>query len=171
MLNGVTVELTPKMLLGTLRDNLIDGERISDLDLTECIKDVGLEDILRQLDEGLATVITPDDERLPMEMRFRVGLARALLKKPDVCAIEEPPSSGDLHVDARTLDSQRRLAQQETITLVLPRRLATLRACDRVVLLDAGRVVDEGTHAELLKRCELYRHLNYLQFNAARRSE
>ncbi len=159
------------LLLGTLRENLADGVKISDLELTDCIKEAGLEETLRQLDEGLSTVITPDDERLPMEMRFRIGLARGLLRRPDVCAIEEPPSSGNWEVDERTLATEKMLSRQDAITLVLPRRLATLRNCDRIVLLDGGRVVDEGSHGELLKRCELYRHFNYLRFNAIRRPD
>ncbi|GIW99699.1 MAG: lantibiotic mersacidin transporter system [Pirellulaceae bacterium] len=154
------------LLTGTLRENLADGSRLSDLELTDLVRDMGLEELLQVLDEGLATVISVDDDRIHREWCFRIGLARALAKKPKLCVIEEPVRTGDADEETETWHAERKLVDPGRVTLVLPRRLVTLRNCAEVLVLDGGRLVDRGPHVDLLKRSELYRHLNYVTFNA-----
>jgi ABC-type multidrug transport system fused ATPase/permease subunit len=83
----------------------------------------------------------------------------------------EPPPPAEHVADDPCLKALRKLADQGTLVVVLPRRLSTLRTVDRVVLLNGPRLAGEGKHAELLSSSDLYRHLNYLLFNPYRQQK
>jgi ABC-type multidrug transport system fused ATPase/permease subunit len=157
------------LITGTVQDNL--SRRTGDyasLDINEILRASKAMDIVQRLPDGMATLVTPGDDRLTEDAAFRLGIARANLRSPSIVVIEEP----DKHVDAKTeqdtVEAIRSLVKPTSITLVMPHRLLTLRQCDSVLLLHDHKVVDIGTHAELLQRCELYRHLNYVRFNPFR---
>ena len=157
------------LITGTVQDNL--SRRTGDyasLDINHILRAAKAMDIVQRLPDGMATLITPGDDRLTEDAAFRLGIARANLRSPSVVVIEEP----DKHVDAKTeqdtVEAICSLVKPTSITVLLPHRLLTLRQCDSVVLLHDHKVVDIGTHAELLQRCELYRHLNYVRFNPFR---
>jgi len=157
------------LITGTVQDNL--SRRTGDyasLDINQILRASKAMDIVQRLPDGLATLITPGDDRLTEDAAFRLGIARANLRAPSVVVIEEP----DKHVDAKTerdtVEAICSLVKPTSITVLLPRRLLTLRQCDSVLLLHDHKVVDIGTHTELLQRCELYRHLNYVRFNPFR---
>ena len=82
-------------------------------------------------------------------------------------ALEPPPPAEHLAEDP-CLQAFRKLVENGTLVVILPRRLQTLRSADRVVLLNGPRLVGEGKHADLLASSDLYRHLNYLLFNPYR---
>jgi ATP-binding cassette, subfamily B, bacterial len=157
------------LITGTVQDNL--SRRTGDyaaLDINEIMRASKATDIVQRLPDGMATLITPGDDRLTEDAAFRLGIARANLRSPSVVVIEEP----DTHVDAKTeqdtVEAICSLIKPTSITVILPHRLLTLRQCDSVVLLHDHKVIDIGTHSELLQRCELYRHLNYVRFNPFR---
>ncbi len=127
-----------------------------------------LEEMVNQLPDGLATLISPGDDRLFGDTAFRMSLARAALTKASIYVIEEPASHFDAAMEQQTLDAMRGLVSPEAFTIVLPQRLLTLRHCDLLIILHDHSVVDIGTHAKLLQRHELYRHLNYQRFNPYR---
>jgi ATP-binding cassette, subfamily B, bacterial len=95
---------------------------------------------------------------------FRIGLARAILREPALYIIEEP--AGALDDDTKSLidDTMQRILPGRTVVF-LPQRLSTIRNCDQVFLLYHGRIAASGDHRELLASSELYKHLQYLQFN------
>ena len=157
------------LITGTVQDNL--SRRTGDyasLDINQILRASKAMDIVQRLPDGMATLITPGDDRLTDDAAFRLGIARANLRSPSVVVIEEP----DKHVDAKTeqdtVEAICSLIKPTSITVLMPHRLLTLRQCDSVLLLHDHKVVDIGTHAELLQRCELYRHLNYVRFNPFR---
>lgn len=154
------------LVTGSLRDNLIGAApRGEEARLTEIVKATKLTEVVQQLPDGVTTIVTPNDDRLTSDATFRIGLARAALRNPSVIVVEEPEARFDQAVEQQTLDAMRSLVKHSTITVVLPQRLLTLRQCDVVVMLHEHKVADTGTHADLLQRNELYRHLNYLKFN------
>ena len=90
--------------------------------------------------------------------RQRIALARALLTDPEVLLLDDATSSIDVRTEEEIHDTLRRVMEGRTTILVAHRR-STLNLADRIVVLDGGRVVDSGTHDELVERCRLYRQL------------
>lgn len=157
------------LVAGSVRDNLLrDDPRNANRDVTEAIAGARLTETIQQLPDGLATIISPGDDRLTGDMAFRLAIARAALTEASIFVIEEPRVHYDAAMEQQTLEAMRSLVTPRTITVVLPQRLLTLRQCDFVVALHDHTVADIGTHAELIQRNELYRHLNYLRFNPFR---
>lgn len=157
------------LITGTVQDNL--SRRTGDyasLDINEILRASKAMDIVQRLPDGMATLITPNDDRLKDDAAFRLGIARANLRSPSVVVIEEPDNHVDAETEQDTVEAICSLVKPTSITVLLPHRLLTLRQCDSVLLLHDHKVVDTGTHAELLQRCELYRHLNYVRFNPFR---
>jgi ABC-type multidrug transport system fused ATPase/permease subunit len=157
------------LVAGTVQDNLLPPTaRNSGLDLNEALARSQVAEAVRQLPDGLATLISPGDDRLVGDTPFRLAIARASLTKSSVFVIEEPAIHYDAAMEQQTLAGMRSLVSPETFTIVLPQRLLTLRQCDLLVMLHDHQLVACGTHAELLQQHELYRHLNYLRFNPFR---
>lgn len=125
-------------------------------------------DAVQRLPEGPSTIITQADDRFLPDTSFRLGIARALLKQNSIVVMEEPSARVDSDTEKNTFDAIRSLVKPTCVTLLLPQRLTTLRQCDQVILLHEHRVAEVGTHAELIQRSELYRHLNYVRFSALR---
>ena len=157
------------LITGTVRENLTcPSKAVEEQTLQQVIVDTKLENAIQKLSDGVATLIGPKDDRLLAEDLFRIGLARAAIRHPSVVVIEEPDSRHDSRLEQESFDAMRSLVRQDAITIVLPQRLTTLRQCDLVVMMHEHRIADSGTHAELLQRNELYRHLNYLRYNPYR---
>ena len=98
--------------------------------------------------------------------RQRLAIARALLKRPRILIMDEPTSSLDSITERAirdTLASMRSEGSRPT-TIVIAHRLSTILATDKILVLDEGRLIDSGRHAELLDRCDLYRRLYDEQF-------
>jgi ABC-type multidrug transport system fused ATPase/permease subunit len=85
------------------------------------------------------------------------------LKKPSLIVAEEPKASQPT-AEVETTRALLELRNQKRIVVVLPNRISTLRAADQVVVMSHRKILDVGTHAELLERSELYRHWNYMHF-------
>lgn len=157
------------LVAGSVRENLLrDDPRNANRDVHEAIAGARLSETIQQLSDGLATIISPGDDRLTGDMAFRVAIARAALTDASIFVIEEPRVHYDAAMEQQTLEAMRSLVSPRSITVVLPQRLLTLRQCDMIVALHDHTVADIGTHAELIQRNELYRHLNYLRFNPFR---
>ncbi|MCA9133043.1 MAG: ABC transporter ATP-binding protein [Planctomycetales bacterium] len=157
------------LVTGTVQDNLLRPDMpTAHVDLSAAIAGAQLTEVLQQLPDGLATLITPGDDRLTGDAAFRLGIARAAATQASIMVIEEPSGHYDPQTEQQTLEAIRSLVQPQTISVVLPQRLSTLRNCDVVLMLHDHKVVDSGSHAELLQRNELYRHINYLRFNPFR---
>jgi ATP-binding cassette subfamily B protein len=154
---------------GTLLQNLI-GESGSGVrtDITGVIETLGIGPLLKRFDDGLQTVLSEDDPRLTVDEKYAIGIARAILHRPSIIVVQEPPASIDELVGDRAQVALRKLADEKSLVIVLPRRLPTLRVSDRVVLLSGSKLAGEGKHNELLQSSDLYRHLNYLLFNPYR---
>ncbi|MBN8840649.1 MAG: ATP-binding cassette domain-containing protein, partial [Sphingomonadales bacterium] len=149
------------------RDNLRYGRwDASDSDLWAAAEAANAADFLRGLPEGLDTYLGEGGARLSGGQRQRVAIARALLRDAPILLLDEATSALDAESELLVQQALERLMTDRT-TLVIAHRLATVRAAGRIVVMDDGRIVEEGTHATLMKQGGLYARLASLQFSEA----
>ena len=122
------------------------------------------EDFLRALPDGLDTFLGEDGARLSGGQRQRIAIARALLRDAPILLLDEATSALDAESEKLVQGALDRLMTQRT-TLVIAHRLATVRAADRIIVMDGGRIVEQGTHASLNAENGLYARLARLQFD------
>ena len=146
------------------RDNLKYGNwTASEDEIWQAAKDAHAEEFLRALPEGLDTYLGESGARLSGGQRQRIAIARALLRNAPLLLLDEATSALDAESERLVQDALDRLMADRT-TIVIAHRLATVRAADRIIVMDRGRIVEEGTHSALTRRGGLYARLARLQF-------
>jgi ATP-binding cassette subfamily B protein len=149
------------------RDNLRYGcWDASDDELWAAAEAANAAEFLRRLPEGLDTYLGEGGARLSGGQRQRVTIARALLRDAPILLLDEATSALDAESERLVQEALERLMDNRT-TLVIAHRLATIRAAGRIVVMDEGRIVEEGSHAQLIARQGLYARLASLQFSQA----
>lgn len=121
-------------------------------------------DFILELPNGYETLVGDRGVRLSGGQRQRVALARAIVHKPPILILDEATSALDTESEKKVQMAIDR-AIKDTTAVVIAHRLSTVIGADLIVVLDRGRIVDQGKHHELMPRCELYRNLVELQFN------
>lgn len=129
----------------------------------EAARAANAERFLRELPEGLGTFLGEGGARLSGGQRQRIAIARALLRDAPILLLDEATSALDAESERLVQQALERLMEGRT-TLVIAHRLATVRAADRIVVMDGGRIVEQGTHASLSAEGGLYARLAALQF-------
>jgi ABC-type multidrug transport system fused ATPase/permease subunit len=132
--------------------------------IVEAAKIAHAHHFIHRLPNGYDTPIGELGEPLSIGQQFRIALARAILRDPAIVVIEEPTAGLDEDTKAMIDDTMTRFCPGRTV-IFLPRRLSTIRSCDTIVLLHNGKIESMGNHRELTLSNELYRHLQYTQFN------
>ena len=127
-------------------------------DVIAAAKAAEAHEFISALPGGYDTVVGERGLTLSGGQRQRVALARALLTDPQILLLDDATSSVDARVEEEIHATLRRLLQNRT-TLLIAHRRSTLRLADRIAVVDGGRVIDTGTHEELMQRCDLYRRL------------
>jgi ATP-binding cassette subfamily B protein len=152
---------------GSAADNVRFGrDGANDLDVQAAVRAAQAEGFLAALPEGLQTLVGDRARTLSGGQRQRLAIARALVREAPILLLDEATSALDAeneHLVQRALDE----AMKGHTTLVIAHRLATVLKADRIVVMDEGRVVEEGTHADLVAKNGLYARLAALQFEAA----
>ncbi len=149
----------------SLRDNILLAQTgISDARMAEVLDAAHLTDFVARLPQGLDTPVGPRGGQLSGGQRQRVAIARALLRDAPILLMDEATSALDAESELRVQAALDTLSKDRT-TLVIAHRLATVRAADRIVVMDQGRVVDQGRHEDLLARGGIYARLHALQFD------
>jgi ABC-type multidrug transport system fused ATPase/permease subunit len=145
---------------GTLRDNLLfvrpEAEEAA---LWHALEQAELAGFVRRIPEGLDTVLGERGVRLSGGQRQRLALARLFLVSPPIIVLDEATSALDGPSEQAVLRSIGRLARDARTMLIIAHRLSTVLECEQIAVLARGRVIDRGTHRELLARCETYREL------------
>ncbi|MBR8829013.1 MAG: ABC transporter ATP-binding protein [Gomphosphaeria aponina SAG 52.96 = DSM 107014] len=148
---------------GTVLDNLIYGNPQASFDwVKEACQIAKVDEFIHDLPQGYYTVVGERGVRLSGGQRQRLGIARALIVNPDVLIFDEATSSLDYESERAIQLAMRSIFGTRT-TIIIAHRLSTVREADKIVVLDSGRIIEVGSHAELLNHQGIYHRLHSLQ--------
>ncbi|MFD1341433.1 ABC transporter ATP-binding protein [Litorisediminicola beolgyonensis] len=155
----------------TLRENVVlDNRDVSEDRLSAALDAAHVTDFLPRLSRGLEAPVGPRGSNLSGGQRQRVAIARALLRNTPILLLDEATSALDAQAEAEVQAALDALTEGRT-TLVIAHRLSTIRNADKIIVLDQGQIVDEGTHDELIGRPGVYANLWRLQSDASEAAE
>ncbi len=160
---GVVLQ-EPFLFTGTIRDNIRYGRLdATDEEVAEAARAVGVHDLITQLPEGYDTPIRERGRNLSVGQRQLISFARALLADPRILILDEATANIDTFTELLVQQALKRLLHRRT-ALVIAHRLSTIKGSDSIVVLQGGRIVEQGTHAELLQRNGIYASLYAMGF-------
>jgi ATP-binding cassette subfamily B protein len=156
------------MVFGTsVRENIRFGRpEATDAEIEKAAEAAHASEFIRRLPEGYETQVGERGITLSGGQRQRIAIARAILRKAPLLLLDEATSSLDAESETLVQQALKQLMLNRT-SIVIAHRLATVQNCDRILVLDHGRIVEEGTHASLASAGGLYGRLAKLQFEMA----
>lgn len=157
----------PMIFSGTVRENIRLGNLgASDMDIEAAARTASALEFIERLPQGMDTQVGEKGVRLSGGQKQRIAIARAVVRNPRILLLDEATSALDSENERHIQQALARIMEGRT-TFVIAHRLSTIMRCDRIVLLNEGRVEMTGTHGELLQGSTLYARLAELQFRAA----
>ncbi len=155
------------LLKGSIRENITFGRRgVTREMIDEAIRDARAESFIRELPGGLDAPVAEHGASLSGGQRQRIAIARAILRNPAILILDEATSQIDAESEHQINAALDEFCRGRT-TLIIAHRLSTVLSADRIVVMDAGRIVDSGLHDQLLGRCDVYRRLASTQLMPA----
>ena len=149
---------------GTIRDNILYGNpEASNAEVIEAAKRANIHDTIMEFENGYDTYVGERGARLSGGQKQRISIARVFLKNPPILILDEATSALDNESERHVQESLAELSKGRT-TLVIAHRLSTIRNADKIAVVDEGRVVEEGTHDELIALGGTYARYCAMQF-------
>jgi len=156
----------PHLFSGTIRENIRYGRlNATDEEVERVAQQVGAADFIEALSDRYETEVGEGGNRLSTGQKQLITLARALLADPQILVLDEATSSVDTETE-RQIQMGIHVVLKGRISVIIAHRLSTIRAADRILVIDRGRIVEEGRHQELLARKGAYARFYAQQFSA-----
>lgn len=151
---------------GSIKENILYGtHHANDAEVIEAAKQANAHDFIMSFPEGYETLVGERGVKLSGGQRQRIAIARAVLKNPTILLLDEATSSLDSESERLVQEALEKLMQGRT-SFIIAHRLSTIRNADKILVIDKGIVVEQGTHATLIENENgLYKHLSALQFD------
>jgi subfamily B ATP-binding cassette protein MsbA len=148
----------------TIRENIIYGKLdATEEEIIQAAKDANAHEFILETEKGYESMVGEKGVKLSGGQRQRLAIARAILKNPEILLLDEATSSLDSESEAQVQEALTQLMENRT-TFVIAHRLSTVQHADHILVMDEGKIVEEGTHLELIGKQGLYSHLYELQF-------
>ena len=155
----------PAMFTGTVADNIRYGDpEAEETSLKAAAKAAYADNFIGELPDKYESFLGESGIRLSGGQKQRIAIARAILKDPEILLLDEATSALDAESERQVQMALEKLMQNRT-SLIIAHRLATVKNVDRIIVMDAGAVIAQGTHRELMQSSELYANLAELQFS------
>lgn len=152
------VSQDPAMFHDSIKNNIMYSLQDSNIDLTAILQSVELYDFIENLPDGLATWVGERGVKLSGGERQRLSIARLLARKPKIMILDEATSALDLQTERKVQNCLLDAAKGIT-TIIIAHRLSTIKHADNIIVLDDGKIVEQGTHAELISNNATYAKL------------
>ena len=159
---GVVLQ-EPFLFSGSVRDNISYAKpEATEEEIEEAARMANVEEFISQLPDGYDTIIGENGASLSGGQKQRLAIARAILKNPSILILDEATSALDTVSEYLVQEALDRLMEGKT-TIIIAHRLSTVRNADTIVVLDTGKIVQQGTHDELMAQPGIYRDLYQTQ--------
>jgi subfamily B ATP-binding cassette protein MsbA len=152
------------MLNDSIAFNVALGQQIDRQRVMSCLQAANLEKLIAELPQGIDTLLGHNAMQLSGGQRQRLAIARALYKDAPILILDEATSALDTESEQAVQQAIERLTERRT-SLIIAHRLSTIQHADRIIMLDGGRLIESGSHAQLLAQGGAYSHLYKLSFN------
>ncbi len=160
----------PFLFRGTLRENLVAGQTgVTEERLRVAAKQARVDEFVGRLPNGYDSEIEPGGANLSVGQRQRIAIARVLLRDPPILLLDEPTSALDVASETHVGEAIRAASRGRT-TIIVAHRLSTVRDADRIIVMDAGRIVEDGNHETLVAQGGIYAGL-YAQFEGSQKAK
>ena len=162
--NDIGVVLQNNVLFtGTIRSNILWGKKdATDEEIWDALDIAQASEFVRGFPQGLDTPVTQGGKSVSGGQKQRLCIARAVIKKPKILILDDSVSSCDMDT-ARKIQAQFSTKLKDTTVIVIAQRIDSVQNCDRILVLDNGKPVGLGTHADLLRDCPIYREIDAIQ--------
>ena len=152
------------MFNGTVKSNVSYGKKISNEKIEEAIKVAQADEFVSKMEKGIDSKIARGGSNVSGGQKQRLSIARAVAKDPEIYIFDDSFSALDYKTD-RNLRKELKKYTKDSTSLIVAQRIGTIMNADKIIVLDKGRVVGEGTHKELLKSCEVYKEIALSQLS------
>lgn len=163
--NGIAyVQQNPFIFSGSFKDNIRYGRWDASLaDIKNSAKTVDIDNFIENQEHGYETILRTGINDLSLGQKQLISFARAILKDPKILILDEATSSIDTATEAKIQEAIKNILKNRT-SIIIAHRLSTIVNCDRIILLDKGRIIEDGSHLELMKKRGAYFDLYMAQF-------
>ena len=149
----------------SIKNNIAYGSKnANDKELTNALKSANLYDLVSKLDRGINTIIGENGIKLSGGEKQRLSIARALVKNPQILILDEATASLDSESEKKVHHAIDNVIKDRTV-IVIAHRLSTIINADKIIVMDKGRIVEQGNHLELINLDGIYKKLYELQYS------